>query len=960
MLKYIILSFKLILMSIALYTLGLSFTACTEELQPYDSDVQGQENMFTFSIAPESVALASRSSFSDGSKVNRIYYAIYKEKDDNPDEYEIDRFYHPLTEGETENDVLYKEFPYEMEEHNRDFVVRLLPDPDAKDGQKYKILCWAQYTIEDKDKKEFVSPYYDISDFPKVNMKSGSGVIISNNDEGRDAFFAMKDFTTANLGSSIRVTLTRPFAQINIGTSGWDYEGLASIEPDQKIIIFSNITITGVADQLDILNSKAEDTKSKDNKRLGLTYEYYKIPAYNHIDLNDLENVKGSKVDDHGENGIFADKPEEFLLVRLTKPESPTEDDGEEEHDGEFKTTSEDGEVSSEGEGGEETKPTKPKDEFNDGFADYIGWKAYEEYCATSKNRQDLLNNIFTETFKYLSMCYVLVPFTTNNEGIRTGSTVDIVFDCAEAIKDEKGGVHIKADGIFGPGNPVLDLKNVPVGSNYRTNIIPADGTGLFMNSNEINVAILSETFADYYKRLGATEKDWDDVTQGEIGESLNEDFKWPKDDIDPETGKYWILVPGINNFKVKFNGQRFDTGNIKENYVDVYCYSDEEINITFDLYAGMKKYNNIDKYLKNNNFSFEFYLGETKIDEDKLKDVQDQNGNVIEGIKSLTLSMSELESYKNNFTPVETVLEEYETVYDDSGFPVFEDNDKTKLKEKRNTSVPVLRYYPIELRIVTSFKEKDDKFRPKDFVTYIRLHTAYKYTFSSTSTDEGGELWNDLITKGDLALVGLQNSVDEKDCYYIENQKSVSSKIGRIYAESRKNTSSSIDNDRLYAMTINETDDHLKFRGAANYNNGSPIGHFVSIKDLQKNCKLTFKIGRDKYMDNSGSGSGTFEDKKDPNAWVVHINWGQCNENESKDIKNGGDLFLDWSLYKPTQENVDKGYITIASKKTILANYETKILQQAINIENKHDLKIYVTGSACSNYWIILSEPEN
>ena len=958
MLKYIKLSFKLVLMSLTL----LSFTACTEELQPFDSTVQGQENMFTFSIKPESVALASRSSFSDGSKVNRIYYAIFKENDKKPGEYEIDRFYHPENAAtrETENEVLYKELPYELEEHSKDFLVRLLPDPDAKEGQKYKILCWAQYTVEDKGK--FVSPYYDISKFPKVTMKSGQGVIITNNDEYRDAFFAMKDFTTADLGSNVRVTLTRPFAQINIGTSGWDYEGLASIEPDLHIIKFSKIKITGVANTLNILKSEAIDSKSQNDERLELTYEYDNIPAYSHLDFEELKKIIGKKVEDHGENGIFtnSNKDEEFLLVKLTRPEkSPAE--GEDEEDKEVTKTASEEDESGEGDGNEETKPSKPKDEFDDGFADYIGWKAYDDFCAKSKDREELLRNIYTETFKYLSMCYVLVPFTTDQYGIRTGSTVDIVFDCAEAIIGGDAEGHIKADGIFGPGKPVLDLKNVPVGSNYRTNIIPSDGTGFFMNSNEINVAINREPFADYYKRLGATEKDWDDVTQGEIGENLNDDFEWSKDDIDPETGKYWLVLPGINNYKVKFNGKEHDAGNKKDNYIDVYRYSDEEVTLFIDFYAGINKYINNDKYFNKENASFEYYIGDTKIDENRFKDVRDVNDKVIEGLKSLTLTISELDTYKNNFAPVVTVLEEYETVYNTSGYPEFTDDKKTKLKEQRNTSVPELRYYPIELRIVTSFKEKDDKFRPKDYVTYIRLHTAYKFTFSSTSTDEGGELWNDLISKGTLSIDVNGPSVDEKGCYFIDDRKAASSKVGRVLAESRKNTGG---NNSLYAMRIPGIPDHIKFRGGA-YQNNNRYGHFLYLNGIRESCKLTYKIGRDKYMDNSGSGSGTKAGYEfvggTPNNWYAHVNWGQCDENTLKDIKDGGDLVLNWKLYETTKDNKDNNFIQSYEKKSVLNNYETKILQiNKMTISSTVNVNIYPTGSACSNYWVILSEPDN
>jgi hypothetical protein len=106
-------------------------------------------------------------------------------------------------------------------------------------GQTYKVAFWAQnsnctaYTVgEDMN----VAVSYDGE----------------NNDETRDAFFKTVDVTvTGNMSES--VTLTRPFAQINVGDTDDD---LAAAKTAGTVITESAVTIKNAATSLDVKTGK--------------------------------------------------------------------------------------------------------------------------------------------------------------------------------------------------------------------------------------------------------------------------------------------------------------------------------------------------------------------------------------------------------------------------------------------------------------------------------------------------------------------------------------------------------------------------------------------------------------------------------------------------------------------------------------------------------------------------------
>lgn len=124
-------------------------------------------------------------------------------------------------------------------------------------GHEYKFAFWAQ--AED-------APYV-------VSTEDGIKVTIdyngANNAENRDAFFANCEYT-ATIDGSKEVTLKRPFAQINVGTTEADYLNTA---PSNSYPIKSTVTLKGsfgnVFDAMEGTVSGNVET---------ITYEYAAIP----------------------------------------------------------------------------------------------------------------------------------------------------------------------------------------------------------------------------------------------------------------------------------------------------------------------------------------------------------------------------------------------------------------------------------------------------------------------------------------------------------------------------------------------------------------------------------------------------------------------------------------------------------------------------------------------------------
>lgn len=219
-----------------------------------------------------------------------------------------------------------------------------------------------------------------------------------NNDESRDAFCASEAFTASEEtdGGTLTVILKRPLAQVNVGTTGADYKNTA-ITPGGTYYTYSALKVKGVSTSINVITNQIGGQTVE--AELGFT----KIPAYHGLDIP-KENAD-----------LVQSAGEQFLKIHLNDPSNTS---------------------------------TKP-------FAGYL-----TEYPTVKTDENGKVTEYLTETFKYLSMSYLLVS------GKTTLDNVKIMF-----ANDPEG----KGFATY------REILNVPVERNWRTNIIG----GLYKPSND-------------------------------------------------------------------------------------------------------------------------------------------------------------------------------------------------------------------------------------------------------------------------------------------------------------------------------------------------------------------------------------------------------------------------------------------------------------------------------------------
>ena len=127
---------------------------------------------------------------------------------------------------------------------DKNFTVelRLVADQD------YNIVFWAE--------TEHGATHYDTQDLRSVKIKTYGDE--NANDESRAAFFAVHNFQTEN-GVSVneQVTLYRPFAQINLGTTTYETD-LNQINGGQLAVESTQMTVTRIANVFNTLDGVGE------------------------------------------------------------------------------------------------------------------------------------------------------------------------------------------------------------------------------------------------------------------------------------------------------------------------------------------------------------------------------------------------------------------------------------------------------------------------------------------------------------------------------------------------------------------------------------------------------------------------------------------------------------------------------------------------------------------------------
>lgn len=456
-------------------------------------DEGGEEVTVRFTILPEAAATSTRSGeraanrqISDGSGVDMLIYAVYDENYNLLEQYsrgtdeELKAIGFDHGDGQTIKKV--DSFPYTL-------------SLTLKRGQKFYVAFWAQ---------NHQTKAFDTSDLRKVEIiygriggdsKNPSGIAILNNDEDRDVFCNTVSITPSMSTATAdeHIYLYRPLAQINIGTSGYDYEIVT--RNSVKKYAYSKIRINRAARYLDLVkdevyNTTTDQTLPQAPEAFAVAdLDYAKIPAYAFesdvpqfpsYTKYDWEYDPGFEAKDPGvEKSIYEN--EQFLRVKLDY----------DLNDGHQFTEDKDG----------------------DSYRDYANYNNFDNYR--------------TETFKYLSMCYVLVPGKKDEGSVINNVKVWMATD--EQGSDEIG---------------ILDIDQVPVQRNWRTNIVG----NLLTERNRFEVK-LDKDFAGEYNGWKADE-DWE--YSGQLYDGVYYDAANDVIEISNAAGLLWLQKMVNGNLTIR------------------------------------------------------------------------------------------------------------------------------------------------------------------------------------------------------------------------------------------------------------------------------------------------------------------------------------------------------------------------------------------------------------------------
>lgn len=218
----------------------LFITACSQ------NEPQQDEALVTFSIGVEDANLTR--AYSDGTTANQLIYSIFNEDgskviiskvtEDNLTD---------LLEGHTVTVSLAK-------------------------GHTYTAVFWAQNNA---------CKAYSISEDMQVTIDYNG----LNNDETRDAFFAVSEPFTVNNPMSQDVILKRPFAQINVGAYEYDY----TYAKENKLnVTLSSATIYDVPSVINLFNGNVSES-------VDVEYSLNNIPSGENEKLNVDVNNDGER-----------------------------------------------------------------------------------------------------------------------------------------------------------------------------------------------------------------------------------------------------------------------------------------------------------------------------------------------------------------------------------------------------------------------------------------------------------------------------------------------------------------------------------------------------------------------------------------------------------------------------------------------------------------------------------------
>lgn len=467
-------------------SLMLPFASCTDDTFNSLGQDLSDEVTVSFNLKPEAASAVTRaigsdayntSHIGDGGKADMLIYAVYDENGNllegysNGTDPELkDKFYHG--DGQTIKYIGQGKFPYNI---NITF----------KRGEKYTVAFWAQSSktnaYDTSDLRKVEVKYSDVSDDEQMaaleegdsSVKSGLSSSTPNNDEMRDAFCRSITIVAGQDGSVTQnVYLYRPLSQINVGTSGYDYE-IVTRDANVKYT-YSKIRINRVARYLDVVADKTitSTTATTDNDKYGgsrtpeafsvVDFGWAPIPAYaNMRDDNDQYQLPpypsytkfdweyNKWTDNYAANSSSSPKHEDMKLSQYKK---------EEFLQVKLKETS---------------QAPQNANWVDQTYNDYISYANLDNYYDRN-----------TETFKWLSMCYVLTSST--HEEARVINNVKVW------LAEDENGTNEKE---------IINIDHVPVQRNWRTNIV-----GEMLTAENSFKIMLDKDFAGEYNGWSGTD----------------------------------------------------------------------------------------------------------------------------------------------------------------------------------------------------------------------------------------------------------------------------------------------------------------------------------------------------------------------------------------------------------------------------------------------------------------------
>ena len=227
---------KILFYAAAMASMLLAFACQKETISPAGQD--GDVVTATFTIqtpglpGTKAVTSAEQLSVGDGRAADNLVFAVY---DENGDELVDPRQGDWVNKiGDNQNVIKFDN----SETPKTTITVKLVR------GKEYSFVCWAQNEA---------AVCYDFKDMKNIGI-SYADYNAANNDL-RDAFYAYaktNGVVTENFSQTI--TLARPFAQVNVGTTDFVEAKKAGLEIDN---LYSTVTVKNAATSLETFTGKA-------------------------------------------------------------------------------------------------------------------------------------------------------------------------------------------------------------------------------------------------------------------------------------------------------------------------------------------------------------------------------------------------------------------------------------------------------------------------------------------------------------------------------------------------------------------------------------------------------------------------------------------------------------------------------------------------------------------------------